>query len=244
MAKASSGAATIDPAETAHFASLAGDWWDPEGASAMLHRMGPIRLAYLRARIDDQFGGDLRGLKPLAGKKAADVGCGGGLVAEPLARLGAQVTGVDPAAEAIAVARAHAEGQGLRIDYRIGGPEMLDAGQDLVTSFEVIEHSADPKAFVAALARALSPNGLLILSTPARTAMSRFAMITIGEGFGKIPEGTHDWEKFLAPATLAVLLEDAGMTVIDTSGLAWSPMRGFHLSDNLSLDYFISAVKA
>lgn len=235
-------AATIDPAEAAHFGRLAADWWDPKGSSAMLHRLNPVRLRYLREQIDRHWQADESGRTPLAGKRAADVGCGAGLLAEPLARLGAHVTGVDAAPENIAAARLHAEGQGLAIDYRVGGTEVLDArAYDLVTSLEVIEHVTDKAAFVAGLAAALAPGGLLILSTPNRTATSRLMMITLGEGLGRIPRGTHDWDKFVTPDGLAALLRGAGLEVLDTCGLAWSPLRGLHLSEDRNLNYFVTA---
>ena len=190
MAHASEPATTIDPAEAAHFGALAADWWDPKGSSAMLHKLNPVRLRYIRDQVDQHWGLDEHGLRPLAGKRAADVGCGAGLLAEPLARLGAEVTGIDAAPENIAAAREHALGQGLAIDYRVGGAEALDGRYDLVTSLEVVEHVADPAAFVAGLAAAVAEGGLLILSTPNRTAWSRLVMITLGEG-----TGTNPWAK-------------------------------------------------
>jgi len=241
MAHASEPAATIDPKEAAHFGALAADWWDPKGTSAMLHRLNPVRLRYIRDRIDRHWGLDETGLKPLAGKSAADVGCGAGLLAEPLARLGAAVTGIDAAPENIAAAREHALGQGLEIDYRTGGAEALDGRYDLVTSLEVVEHVADPAAFVGALAAAVAEGGLLILSTPNRTAWSRLIMIGLGEGTGRIPKGTHDWGKFLAPDELKALVRAAGLEVVDTSGISWTPTRGFSLSDDLSLNYLVTA---
>ena len=237
--------ATIDPAEAAQFGKLAADWWNPKGSSAMLHKLNPPRLTYLRERIDAHWGSDPHDRRPLAGKRAIDVGCGAGLLAEPLARLGAEVTGVDAAPEGIAVARAHAAGQGLAIDYRAGEVAQLVAeGRrfDLVTSMEVLEHVVDPAAFVAALAALLAPGGLLIVSTPNRTPQSRLAMITLGEGLGRIPKGTHYWNKFLTPDELEGLLKASGLTVIDRRGLGFSPTAGFRLSDNLALDYFMTAV--
>jgi 2-polyprenyl-6-hydroxyphenyl methylase/3-demethylubiquinone-9 3-methyltransferase len=236
---------TIDPQEAAHFGAMAAEWWDPNGSSAMLHKLNPARLSYLRERIDAHWQGDGASFTPLTGKRVLDVGCGAGLLCEPLARLGAAVTGVDAAAENIAAARAHAALSGLTIDYRAGGIEAL-AGEsfDLVTSLEVIEHVAAPDAFVAGLAAALAPGGLLILSTPNRTALSRLALITIGEGTGRIPRGTHDWEKFLTPDELTDLLKAAGLKVTDTRGLSLSAARGFVMSDDMKLDYFVTAVKA
>lgn len=236
-------APTIDPAEAAHFGRLAADWWNPAGSSAMLHRLNPPRLAYLRERIDAHWGGDPACFTPLAGRTALDVGCGAGLLCEPLARLGAAVTGIDAAPENIAAAQAHARDR--PIAYLAGGIERV-AGRrfDLVTSLEVIEHVADPAGFVRGLAGALAPGGLLVLSTPNRTPKSRLAMITLGEGLGLIPRGTHDWDKFLTPDELTVLLQGAGLAVIDIRGLSFSPARGFVLSDDPSLDYFVTAVAA
>ena len=244
MAKASDPLGTIDPREAAHFGRLAADWWDPKGSSAMLHKLNPVRLGYIRDRIDQHWSGDECDRRPLAGKRAADVGCGAGLLAEPLRRLGAEVTAVDAAPENIEAARAHAEGQGLEIDYRVGGVEVLTGPYDLVTSLEVIEHVADSGSFVAGLAKALAPDGLLILSTPNRTSTSRLLMIVLGEGLGRIPRGTHDWQKFLAPEELCALLQDAGLEVLDVTGLSFDPLRGFVLSDNKSLDYFVTARRA
>jgi 2-polyprenyl-6-hydroxyphenyl methylase / 3-demethylubiquinone-9 3-methyltransferase len=235
---------TIDPREVAHFGRMAADWWDPKGSSAMLHRLNPIRLGYIRAQIDRHWSRDETERRPLTARRAVDVGCGAGLLAEPLARLGALVTGVDAAPENIAAAREHAAGQGLEIDYRVGGVEVLERRYELVTSLEVIEHVADPRAFVGGLASALVDDGLLILSTPNRTAMSRLLMIVLAEGLGRIPKGTHDWQKFLTPEELCVLLRDAGLEVMDVTGLSYSPMSGFQLSDNKSLDYFVTAKKA
>ena len=216
---------TIDPAEAEHFGRMAADWWDPKGSSAMLHKLNPVRLGYIRDRIDQHWSLDECSLRPLAGRRAADVGCGAGLLAEPLARLGAEVAAVDAAPENIAAARLHAEQQGLAIDYRVGSVEALGGRFDLVTSLEVVEHVSDVRAFVHGLAGALADDGLLILSTPNRTSLSRLALITIGEGFGGIPRGTHDWEKFLNPEELCALVSDAGLEVVDCTGLGWSPPR-------------------
>ena len=236
--------ATIDPKEAAHFGTMAADWWNPKGSSAPLHQLNPPRLRYIRDRIDAHWRGDGTGFTPLAGRTALDVGCGAGLLCEPLARLGATVTGIDAAPENIAAAEIHAAQSGLAIDYRAGGVEGLEGQFDLVTSLEVIEHVSDRAGFVRGLARVLAEGGLLILSTPNRTPLSRLAMITIAEGTGRIPRGTHDWNKFLTPEELTALLRDAGLRVIDTRGLSFSPATGFTLSDSTSLDYFLTAVKA
>lgn len=235
-------ASTIDPREAAHFDAQAADWWNPRGSSAMLHRLNPVRLGYLRARIDAHWDLDPTARAPLIGKRALDVGCGAGLLAEPLARMGADVTGVDAAGEAIAAARDHAAGQGLTIDYRAGGIEDVESQFDLVTAMEVIEHVTDPQTFVAGLARILAPGGLLILSTPNRTPLSRTMIVTLAEGFGRIPGRTHDWERFITPEEMRGLLADTGLRVIDTAGIAWSATRGFRLGDDLRLDYLLAAV--
>lgn len=234
--------ATIDPSEAEHFGRLAADWWNPRGSSAMLHRLNPARLAYIREVTDEHWDGDGMSFAPLAGKTALDVGCGAGLLVEPLVRLGATVTGLDAAPENIGAARAHAAAAGLDVEYVAGGIEDLPGRRfDLVTSMEVIEHVSNPAAFVAGLADALAPGGLMILSTPNRTALSRLAMITLGEGSGAIPKGTHDWNQFLTPAELTELLQAAGLQVGDLRGLGFSAARGFVLSGGTSLDYLVTA---
>ncbi|MBO9622056.1 MAG: bifunctional 2-polyprenyl-6-hydroxyphenol methylase/3-demethylubiquinol 3-O-methyltransferase UbiG [Sphingomonas sp.] len=242
---ASATKATIDPAQAEHFGKLAKDWWDPRGSSAMLHRLNPARLAYVREAVDAHWDVDPASFAPLAGRTAIDVGCGAGLLTEPLARLGARATGVDAAPENVGAARAHAEAMGLDVEYVAGGIEDL-AGRkfDLVVSMEVIEHVANPANFVAGLADALAPGGLMILSTPNRTPLSRLAMITLGEGTGAIPKGTHDWEAFLTPDELSALLVGAGLEVSNLRGLGFSPARGFVLSNDTSLDYLVTARRA
>ena len=243
MAKAT--IATIDPREAEHFGRLASEWWDPRGSSAMLHRLNPARLGYIREAVDAHWGGDGLSFAPLAGRTGVDVGCGAGLLTEPLARLGAAMTGVDAAPENIGAARAHAAASGLTVDYVAGGIEDL-AGRsfDLVVSMEVIEHVSDPAAFVRGLAGALATGGLMILSTPNRTLLSRLAMITIGEGSGAIPKGTHDWSRFVAPDELEALLNEAGLRVVNRAGLSFSPAQGFVTSSNETLNYLMTAVRA
>jgi 2-polyprenyl-6-hydroxyphenyl methylase/3-demethylubiquinone-9 3-methyltransferase len=223
---------------------MAADWWDPKGSSAMLHQLNPVRLAYIRDRIDQHWSLDECTRRPLEGKSALDVGCGAGLLTEPLSRMGAKVTGVDASPELIAAAREHAAAQGLEIDYRAADVMDVEGQFDLVTSLEVIEHVADPAAFVKALARRLAPGGLMILSTPNQTAWSKLLTITLAEGFGKIPKGTHDYDKFITPDRMKVLLADAGVQCVDFEGIGWSATRGLHLTENLSLNYLVAAVGA
>lgn len=227
--------------EIEQFGKLAGDWWDPKGASAMLHKLNPVRLAYIRDWIDQHWSLDEHSRRPLEGKTALDVGCGAGLLAEPLARLGAKVTAIDPTSELINVARDHAAGQGLEIDYRVSAVEDLDGKYDLITLMEVIEHTADPQQFIDDLAKRLAPGGLLMMSTPNATGWSKLITITLAEGFGAIPKGTHDFDKFIAPERMKQLLANAGLKCLDVEGLAFSPTRGLHLSEDLRLNYLVAA---
>ena len=230
--------------EIEQFGKLAGDWWDPNGASAMLHKLNPVRLAYIRDWIDQHWALDEHSRRPLEGKSALDVGCGAGLLAEPLARLGAAVTAIDPAGELVTAAREHAAGQGLEIDYRVAAVENVEGTFDLITAMEVIEHTADPQLFLNSLAQRLAPNGLLMLSTPNATGWSKLITITLAEGFGAIPKGTHDFDKFIAPERMKQLMANAGLKCLDVEGLAFSPTRGLHLSEDLRLNYLVAATRS
>jgi 2-polyprenyl-6-hydroxyphenyl methylase / 3-demethylubiquinone-9 3-methyltransferase len=233
---------TINSKEAVHFGALASQWWDPKGSSAMLHKLNPVRLGFLRSAVDTHFGSDKSVRYPLAGKSALDVGCGAGLLCEPLVRLGAQVTGVDAAPENIEAAKAHAALSGLDIHYRAGELAEQDLGTfDLVTCMEVIEHVSDPAIFVGQLAAHLKPGGLLILSTPNRTAASRLFLVEAAERMGQVPRGTHDWHQFLTPEEMTALLEQVGLRVMEVRGVAFSPMQGLHLSESKALNYILSA---
>ena len=235
-------AATINPHEAAHFGALAADWWDPHGSSAMLHKLNPVRLAYIRDRIDAHWHVDARERHALAGRSAIDVGCGAGLLAEPLARMGARVTGVDAAPENIAAAREHSAGQGLPIDYFAGELAALPPAKfDLVTSMEVVEHVTDPAAFIGELAARLAPGGLMILSTPNRTMLSKLLLVEAAERVGAVPRGTHDWDQFLKPEELTKLLDGAGIEVVDRTGLSPSAAKGFKLGGSEALNYLVAA---
>lgn len=237
--------ATIRAEEAAHFGKLAAHWWDPAGSSAMLHRLNPVRLAFIRAAVDEHWALDPRGIRPLAGKRALDVGCGAGLLCEPLARLGAGVTGVDAAAENIDAAVRHAAGSGLAVEYHHGELAALALGKfDLVTCMEVIEHVADKPLFVSQLAGRLADGGLMILSTPNRTARSRVLLVEGAERMGFVPRGTHHWQDFATPDELADLLASAGLAMGTPQGIAWTPGKGLHLSSDMALNYIVTATAA
>jgi 2-polyprenyl-6-hydroxyphenyl methylase/3-demethylubiquinone-9 3-methyltransferase len=236
---------TIRPGEAAHFGKLAADWWDPKGSSAMLHRLNPVRLAFIREAVDAHWRSEPASVRPLAGKSVLDVGCGAGLLCEPLARLGAQVTGIDAAAENVLAAAAHAEGAGLDIRYMAGEVGSLDIGSfDLVASMEVLEHVADKTAYLAALAARLAPGGLMVLSTPNRTPQSRLLLVGAAEAIGLVPKGTHHWDDFITPDELRSLLAAAGLAMGNPEGIAYSPTKGLHRSTDLSLNYIVRAVRS
>lgn len=232
---------SIVDTEVRQFSAQAGDWWDPNGSEAMLHKLNPVRLKYVREQIDRHWQTDECSRRPLEGKTALDVGCGAGLLAEPLARLGADVIALDASPELIVAAREHAAAVGLEIDYRAGELAALDGKFDLVTCMEVVEHVADPAAFVRDLAARLAPGGLLIMSTPNATGWSKLLTITLAEGLGRVPRGTHDFAKFIPPERLQALLAAAGLSCIDVEGIAFSPTRGLHLSEDLRLNYLVAA---
>ena len=233
---------TIRPEETEHFARLARDWWNPKGPMASLHEVNPVRLKFIRQAVDAHWPGAAGAAKPLAGKAALDIGCGAGLVCEPLARLGAEVTGVDATLENVAAASAHADGAGLDIRYMAGEVAGLDIGTfDLVTCLEVVEHVADKRAFLFDVAERLAPGGLLVLSTPNRTAASRVLLVGAAEAVGYVPRGTHRWSDFVTPSELLEMLGEVGLEVTERRGIAWSASKGLHLSDNEALNYILAA---
>ncbi|MFN4039639.1 MAG: bifunctional 2-polyprenyl-6-hydroxyphenol methylase/3-demethylubiquinol 3-O-methyltransferase UbiG [Erythrobacter sp.] len=245
MDKANGTNVTIRPEEAAFFSGLARDWWNPKGPMASLHQVNPVRLGFIRDAIDAHWPEAARTAKPLAGKAALDIGCGAGLLCEPLARLGAEVTGVDAAADNIAAASAHTEAMGLDIRYMAGEVGGLDIGTfDLVTCVEVIEHVADKPAFLRDVAARLAPDGLLVMSTPNRTAASRVLLVGAAEAVGYVPKGTHHWQDFITPEECEALLAEVGLTVTAKRGIAWRPGKGLHLSDDMALNYILSARRA
>ena len=210
----------------------------------MLHRLSPVRLGFIRQAIDLHWGLDPDGLKPLAGKRVLDVGCGAGLLCEPLARLGGDVTGVDAAPANIEAAARHAEGSGLAIAYRAGELAEVEGQFDVVTCLEVLEHVAVKRAFASQLAAHLAPGGLLVVSTPNRTPQAALLLVGAAEALGRIPHGTHHWNDFVTPDELRELLADAGLKMGAPRGISWSPLSGLHLSDDLSLNFILTAVHA
>ena len=237
-------AASIASDEIAQFSRHAEDWWNPDGVFRPLHRLNPVRLAYIRDQACQHFGCDPQARYSLKGLKILDVGCGGGLLAEPLARMGGLVTGLDASAESITVARAHAKAAKLAIDYRAGSVEEAKGKFDLITALEIIEHVADLDSFIASLTKLLNPNGLLIMSTLNRTAKSFILGIVAAEYIlGWVPKGTHQWRKFLRPSELVRRLEQSGIRATDLTGMIFNPLRGeFELSaGDLAVNYMLSA---
>jgi 2-polyprenyl-6-hydroxyphenyl methylase/3-demethylubiquinone-9 3-methyltransferase len=237
---------TIDPEEVARFERIAKTWWDPKGPMGTLHKFNPVRLAYIRDEACRRFKRDPRSVRSLEGLSVVDVGCGGGVLSEPLARLGARVTGLDPAPTNIAVAKLHAERAGVPVDYRNETIEAVVAGGerfDVVLAMEVVEHVADVNAFVGACAGALKPGGLLVMATINRTLRS-FAFAIVGAEYvlGWLPKGTHQWEKFVTPEELERALQGAGLQVTDRQGVVYNPLRdAWSLARDTAVNYMVAA---
>jgi len=239
---------TLDVDELDRFADLGEAWWDPHGPMRPLHLMQPVRLAWIRERAVAHFGRDPRTRRPLEGLRVLDVGCGGGLICEPLARLGARVTGIDPVRRNIEVARAHAQAAGLSVDYRIATVEDLYVRHesfDLVLVLEVVEHVPDPAGFLGETAGLVAPGGMLVLSTLSRTLRALLLGVIAAEYLlGWLPRGTHDWRRFLKPSEVAAMLRARGLCPIATTGLVYDPAHErFELSRDLSVNYMLAAVR-
>ena len=241
--------ATIDAAEVDRFSALAGDWWDPHGKMAVLHKFNPLRLAYIRDAACRRFGRDARSTPCLTGLRILDIGCGGGLLCEPLARLGAAVVGADPSPANIEAARLHADANRLAVDYRtIAAEALAEAGErfDVVLAMEVVEHVADVGLFVRCCAGMVAPGGLMIAATINRTIKS-FALAIVGAEYVLrwLPRGTHRWDKFVTPSELEIAIEQAGLRVSHTSGVVYHPLadRWQHSSD-MDVNYVVTAEKA
>jgi 2-polyprenyl-6-hydroxyphenyl methylase / 3-demethylubiquinone-9 3-methyltransferase len=240
---------TVDPAEIAKFEAMAAEWWDPNGKFKPLHMLNPTRLDYITRQIAAEFGRDLTKPQPFAGLRILDIGCGGGLLSEPMARLGATVVGADAAPRNIPVAQIHAQQSGLTIDYRHTTAEALaDAGEqfDVVLNMEVVEHVADPLAYLTACQQLLKPGGLMICSTINRNPKS-FLMAIIGAEYVMrwLPKGTHEWAKFITPDELYGLIRQAGLDPVDRKGFVFNKLTwGWSISArDLSVNYVTASVK-
>ncbi|MGC1885581.1 MAG: bifunctional 2-polyprenyl-6-hydroxyphenol methylase/3-demethylubiquinol 3-O-methyltransferase UbiG [Stellaceae bacterium] len=240
--------ATVDPQEIERFAAHAEAWWDPEGSFRPLHRLNPVRLDYIRQHLTGHFGRNISALRPFDGLTLLDIGCGGGLIAEPMSRLGFAVTAVDAADQAIAAALAHAEATGLSIDYRTATAEsMADTGErfDAVLALEIIEHVADPGVFLGSVGALVRQGGAFICATLNRTPQS-FAAAIIGAEYllGWLPRGTHDWRKFMRPSELVLGLRRNGLNPTEMTGVSYDLIRReWSLSRDLGVNYMVMAVR-
>ena len=240
---------TVDPAEIAKFEAMAAEWWDVSGKFKPLHMMNPVRLDYICAQIAAEFGRDLTAPRPFEGLRLLDIGCGGGLLSEPMARLGATVVGADAAERNIPVARLHAEQSGLTIDYRHTTAEALAAeGEvfDVVLAMEIVEHVADPQGFVTTCRELLKPGGLMVMSTLNRTGKSFLAAIIGAEWVMRwLPKGTHDWQRFITPEELYGLIRTAGLDPVDRKGFVFNPVSWqWSVSDrDLAVNYVTASVR-
>ncbi|GJD37035.1 bifunctional 2-polyprenyl-6-hydroxyphenol methylase/3-demethylubiquinol 3-O-methyltransferase UbiG [Methylobacterium aerolatum] len=238
----------VDRDEVARFDALAATWWDEAGPMRVLHRFNPVRLGYIRDTLCRHLGRDAKAPFSLDGLRICDVGCGGGVLSEPLARLGATVTGLDPAARNLEVARAHAEAAGIAVDYRARTiEEVVAAGEtfDAVLIMEVVEHVSDMPAFVRSACAAVKPGGLLFAATLNRTLRS-YALAIVGAEYvlGWLPKGTHDWDKFVRPDELSAAIRSGGLTVEETTGVAYNPLTdGWRLSRDQAVNYMLHAAK-
>jgi 2-polyprenyl-6-hydroxyphenyl methylase/3-demethylubiquinone-9 3-methyltransferase len=239
---------TVDEAEVARFSALAAEWWNPNGKFGMLHKFNPVRLAFIRDRACAHFGRDAKGARPFAGLRLLDIGCGGGLLCEPMTRLGFQVLGADASEKNINTARVHAGEQSLVIDYRATTAEALAAAGerfDVILNMEVIEHVADLNLFVESCASMLKPGGMMFVATINRTAKA-FALAIVGAEYvlGWLPRGTHDWTKFVKPLELDTALTRARLTVGHETGVMFNPLSGkWMLTTDMDVNYMVMATR-
>jgi 2-polyprenyl-6-hydroxyphenyl methylase/3-demethylubiquinone-9 3-methyltransferase len=240
---------TVDKAEVARFSALADTWWDPRGKMGMLHKFNPVRLGFIKDAACRRFKRDGKALDSLAGLRILDIGCGGGILSEPLARLGATLVGADPAVANIEAARLHAVGQEFAIDYRATTAEALaDAGErfDVVLAMEVVEHVANLNLFVARCAEMVKPGGLMVVATINRTLKS-FALAIVGAEYVLrwLPRGTHQWDKFVTPNELEIALEKGGLEMTDETGVIYNLIADrWQLSDDMDVNYMVTAERA
>lgn len=240
---------TLDPAEVERFRRMAEDWWNPTGKFKPLHQIGPARIGFTRDEVVRHFGRDAKSLRPLAGLTLVDIGCGGGLVSEPMARLGARVTGIDPTVRNIEIAKLHAGQSGLEIDYRsVLAEDLVAAGErfDIVLCLEVVEHVPDVGQFAKVIRQLLAPGGLMIVSTLNRTLKS-FALAIVGAEYVLrwLPRGTHRWDRFVTPDELRRHLEASGLAQSELRGMAYNPLTDiWSLGQDTDVNYLVSAVEA
>ena len=240
---------SVDPAEVAKFSALAEEWWDPAGKFAPLHKFNPVRLGFIRDVAAAHFGRDPKSLRPFDGLDLLDIGCGGGLLCEPMARLGFKVLGADASERNVKTAAAHAQLSGIAIDYRATTAEELaaeDLGFDVVLNMEVVEHVADLDAYLAACARLARPGGLMFVATLNKTLKS-LALAKIGAEYvlGWVPRGTHDWTRFVEPPKLQAMLQDNGLNILKTQGVAFDPLAwDWRLSSDVDVNYMVVAGRA
>jgi 2-polyprenyl-6-hydroxyphenyl methylase/3-demethylubiquinone-9 3-methyltransferase len=240
--------ASVDPEEVAKFSRIAAEWWDPTGKFAPLHKFNPVRLAFIRQEAAARFGRDPRELTPFTGLTLLDIGCGGGLLSEPMARLGFAVTGADASERNIGTAKAHAAQSGLSVDYRAATAEGLAADGlsfDVVLNMEVVEHVADVGAYLNACTALVKPGGITIVATLNKT-LKALALAKVGAEYvlGWLPRGTHDWSRFLAPAELRAKLEESGLSILKTQGVAFDPLNwDWKLSSDTDVNYMVVAAK-
>lgn len=241
--------ATLDPEEVERFRRMAAEWWDPNGKFRPLHQIGPVRLAYIRDQLSRHFGLKTDALRPLEGLRIADIGCGGGLICEPLTRLGAKMTGIDPGERNIGVAREHARQSGLEIDYRaMTVEELVETGEtfDAAVCLEVVEHVPDVKAFLGSCAALVRPGGIFVTSTLNRTLKSyALAIVAVEYVLGWLPRGTHDWNRFITPEELGGYLTSAGLAAPRFEGFVYNPFNdSWRLAPDTDVNYLASAAKA
>ncbi len=240
---------SIDPGEVAKFSAMAAEWWDPAGKFAPLHKFNPVRLEFIRAEACGHFGRDARSLRPFEGLSLLDIGCGGGLLSEPMARLGFTVTGADASEKNIGTARAHAAQSGVMVNYRAASAERLveeSLSFDVVLNMEVVEHVADVGAYLGACARLVKPGGISVVATMNKTLKS-LALAKIGAEYvlGWLPRGTHDWNRFIPPTELRAKLEEAGLSALKMQGVSFDPLNwDWKLSSNVDVNYMVVAAKA
>jgi len=238
--------ASVDPAEVAKFSAIAAEWWDPAGKFAPLHKFNPVRLEFIRGEAASHFSRDDRSLRPFEGLSLLDIGCGGGLLSEPMTRLGFAVTGADASERNIGTAKAHAAQSGLDIDYRATTAEALAAegcGFDVVLNMEVVEHVADVGAYLTACTALVKPGGITFVATMNKTLKS-LALAKIGAEYilGWLPRGTHDWNRFVPPTELKATLEETGLSIMKTQGVSFDPLAwDWHLSSDVDVNYMVIA---